>query len=183
MDSGGGWKVTRYFVDSEFIDDGLTIGLISIGLVCEDGRELYLQSCEFNPQKANQWVKDNVLPYLSLCPCECSTPREGDNIAKFMQRELRVHDKGQCVDQQRGRIHNCPWRNRSQMAREVASFLDPSVYGKPELVSWCGAYDFVALCQLFGTMMDIPSDWPHYMRDIQMLLDERGISDDELPQV
>ena len=53
--------MTRYFLDTEFIEDGKTIDLISIGIVCEDGRELYLanRNCDFD--KASQWVKDNVL--------------------------------------------------------------------------------------------------------------------------
>ncbi len=38
----------RYWYDTEFIEDGKTIDLISIGIVAEDGRELYLQSVEFD---------------------------------------------------------------------------------------------------------------------------------------
>src|SRR5258708_14654710 len=58
----------RYWYDTEFIEDGKTIDLISIGIVAEDGRELYLQSVEFDPRKASQWVKDHVLGYLKRCP-------------------------------------------------------------------------------------------------------------------
>lgn len=36
----------RYFYDTEFIEDGKTIDLISIGVVCEDGREFYAESQE-----------------------------------------------------------------------------------------------------------------------------------------
>ena len=31
----------RYFYDTEFLEDGETIDLISIGIVAEDGREYY----------------------------------------------------------------------------------------------------------------------------------------------
>ena len=31
----------KYFYDTEFIDDGHTINLISIGIVAEDGHEYY----------------------------------------------------------------------------------------------------------------------------------------------
>ena len=31
----------RYFYDTEFIDDGRTVELISIGVAAEDGRECY----------------------------------------------------------------------------------------------------------------------------------------------
>lgn len=54
----------RVFFDTEFIEDGKTIDLISIGLVREDGEELYLISSEYDPSKANQWVLDNVLRYI-----------------------------------------------------------------------------------------------------------------------
>ena len=36
----------RYFYDCEFIEDGTTIDLVSIGIVAQDGRELYLVSTE-----------------------------------------------------------------------------------------------------------------------------------------
>jgi len=66
---------------------------------------------------------------------------------------------------------------------EVANFLQPDGEHTPfDLWGWCAGYDFVALCQIFGTMMDLPPGYPHYIKDLQYLLDERGISDDELPQ-
>ena len=54
----------RYFYDTEFIEDGRTIELISIGVVAEDGREYYAVSTEFDPQRAGSWVRANVLPKL-----------------------------------------------------------------------------------------------------------------------
>ena len=54
----------RYFYDSEFIEDGVTIELVSIGIVAEDGREYYAVSTGFDASRANQWVKDNVLNKL-----------------------------------------------------------------------------------------------------------------------
>ncbi len=36
--------MVKYFIDSEFVDDGRTIDLISIGIVAEDGRELYFSN-------------------------------------------------------------------------------------------------------------------------------------------
>ncbi len=40
----------RYFYDTEFIDNGRTIELISIGVAAEDGREYYAISTEFDPE-------------------------------------------------------------------------------------------------------------------------------------
>lgn len=54
----------KYWLDTEFIEDGKTIDLISIGIVAEDGREYYGISYEFNADKASQWVKDNVIAHL-----------------------------------------------------------------------------------------------------------------------
>ena len=54
----------RYFYDTEFIDDGRTIELISIGVVAEDGREYYAVSTEFDPERAGSWVRTHVLPKL-----------------------------------------------------------------------------------------------------------------------
>jgi hypothetical protein len=53
------------FYDTEFIEDGNTIDLISIGMVSERG-ELYLESNEFDRAKAesNPWLVENVLSNL-----------------------------------------------------------------------------------------------------------------------
>ncbi len=54
----------RYFYDCEFIEDGRTIELVSIGMVGEDGREFYAVSTEFDPARAGRWVAAHVLPQL-----------------------------------------------------------------------------------------------------------------------
>ena len=42
----------RFFYDTEFIEDGETIELISIGIVGDDGREYYAVSTDFDPARA-----------------------------------------------------------------------------------------------------------------------------------
>jgi 3' exoribonuclease, RNase T-like len=54
----------RYFYDCEFIEDGTTIELVSIGVVDENGREFYAVSTEFDPSRAIDWVRRNVLAKL-----------------------------------------------------------------------------------------------------------------------
>jgi len=54
----------RFFYDTEFIEDGVTIDLVSIGVVDERGREFYAVSTDFDPDKAGPWVRENVLPKL-----------------------------------------------------------------------------------------------------------------------
>lgn len=172
--------MTRYFLDTEFIDDGKTIDLISIGIVCEDGREYYAQSCEFDHHKASDWVQEHVFPSLNVCH---HVTRADFNGTPKMAPILRAHKKGQCIDigLDIRYVSTCLWRTRAQICNEITAFLDPEHYGVPEFWGWCAGYDWVALCQLFGTMMDIPSGWPHYIRDLQYLLDEWGIADDQLP--
>src|SRR5438067_9859511 len=54
----------RYFYDCEFIEDGRTVDLVSIGVVDEHGREFYAVSTEFDGSRAIPWVKRNVLDKL-----------------------------------------------------------------------------------------------------------------------
>lgn len=51
----------RIFFDTEFIEDGRTIDLISIGAVKENGETYYAISSEFDASKAGEWVVTNVL--------------------------------------------------------------------------------------------------------------------------
>jgi len=54
----------RFFYDCEFIEDGRTIDLVSIGIVDETGREFYAVSTEFDASRAIGWVRRNVLAQL-----------------------------------------------------------------------------------------------------------------------
>ena len=54
----------RVFYDTEFIEDGHTIDLVSIGAVDEDGNEFYAVSTEFDDTRAIPWVRKNVLDKL-----------------------------------------------------------------------------------------------------------------------
>lgn len=132
----------RYWIDTEFIEDGKTIDLLSIGIVAEDGRAYYAE-CDTDRSKASLWVQENVIPHL--------------------QSETHMLEP------------------RAQMAEMIRQFCDPQVHGKPEFWGYYADYDWVVLCQLFGTMMDLPKGWPMYCRDIKQLCDERG--NPKLPSV
>jgi hypothetical protein len=125
----------RYWYDCEFLDDGRTIDLISIGIVAEDGRELYLESADFDKGKANQWVRENVFPQL-----------KGGEY-RWPLRSIKV---------------------------TLLDFFDIEDYGEPELWGYYSAYDHVAFCQIFGTMMDLPKGYPMYTRDIKQWCDALG---------
>ncbi|CAM3998219.1 polyadenylate-specific 3'-exoribonuclease AS [Smaragdicoccus niigatensis] len=76
----------KYFYDCEFIEDGRTIDLISIGVVGEDGREFYAVSTQFDPDRAGPWVRRNVLPKLPspADPAWMSRDRIRDSLLKFL---------------------------------------------------------------------------------------------------
>lgn len=138
----------RYFLDTEFIEDGKTIDLLSIGIVAEDGREFYLINSDCDKSRANDWVKANVFTNLSI-------------------------DIG-------GGLHDFPSATHAVIREKVLDFCDPVKYGKPQFIGYYADYDWVAFCQLFGTMMDLPEGYPMYCYDIRQLADDLNI--EELPQ-
>jgi hypothetical protein len=79
----------RFFYDTEFIEDGRTIDLVSIGVVDERGREFYAVSTEFNPDKAGPWVRDNVLDKLPspADPAWCDRATIRDRLMRFLSRD------------------------------------------------------------------------------------------------
>ncbi|RKT82460.1 protein of unknown function [Saccharopolyspora antimicrobica] len=76
----------RFFYDCEFIEDGQTIELVSIGMVDETGREFYAVSTEFDASRAGAWVRQHVLPQLPppADPCWRSRARIREDLYSFM---------------------------------------------------------------------------------------------------
>lgn len=135
---------TKYFLDCEFIEDGKTIDLLSLALVCEDGRELYKVNSNADHSMASPWVKENVLPQLMTHP----DPR-GDMGAHAL--------------------------DKVRMAEHVLGFIKAGPANqKPEFWGYYADYDWVAFCQLFGTMMDLPKGFPMYCRDLKQWCDMIG---------
>jgi len=137
----------KYFYDTEFIEDGKTIDLISIGIVAEDGREYYAISKEFKKRKASQWVKDNVLKYLP--------PRR----VNPMYESPRLFQESKA------------WKSREQIKEDIIAFIGDE---KPEFWAYYADYDHVALCQLFGKMIDLPIGYSMYTNDLKQLCMEKG---------
>jgi len=73
----------RFFFDTEFIEDGRTIDLLSIGIVAEDGRELYLENANADFRQADPWVRENVFTSMLWTP---AVQRDGLEI----QHEVRL---------------------------------------------------------------------------------------------
>jgi hypothetical protein len=79
----------RFFYDTEFIEDGTTIDLVSIGVVDENGHEFYAVSTEFNPDKAGAWVRDHVLDKLPspADPAWCDRATMRSRLLRFLMRD------------------------------------------------------------------------------------------------
>lgn len=150
-------KKLRYFYDTEFLEDGYTVDLISIGMVCEDGREFYAVSTEFDTRRVarNKWLMDNV---MSSIQHESFTFCLGDNFPVL--RDLRVTDPAA--------------KSREEIKDGILDFVKGSW---PEFWAWYGAYDHVALCQLFGRMIDLPKNFPMFSMDIKQIHKELGSPD------
>jgi hypothetical protein len=116
----------RIWFDTEFIEDGRTIDLMSIGMIRQDGVCYYAEPAECDLSRASDWVKTNVIPHLNG--------------------------------------HKTP---RAKIAADIIKFAGEA----PEFWAYYADYDWVALCQLFGTMMDLPKGWPMYCRDVKQLCD------------
>ena len=85
--------VYRYFYDCEFIEDGRTVDLVSIGVVDEHGREFYAVSTEFDATRAVPWVRRNVLDKLPSPgdPAWRSRVRIRDDLHAFLRAPLRAN--------------------------------------------------------------------------------------------
>lgn len=72
----------RFWFDTEFYENGRTIDLISIGVVCEDDSEFYAEVEGFDFDNTDQWLVENVKPYLT----GATIPKEkiADNLYKFI---------------------------------------------------------------------------------------------------
>lgn len=63
-------------------------------------------------------------------------------------------------------------RNPSQMRTDVLAFVGAA----PEFWGYYAAFDWVALCQLFGDMDNHPHGWPFLAYDLRQALDAAGLS-------
>jgi hypothetical protein len=62
------------------------------------------------------------------------------------------------------------WKPRRTIREELLDFLGP----EPVLWAWYGAYDHVALCQLWGAMPELPRVLPRFTLDVRQLWEHLG---------
>jgi hypothetical protein len=136
--------VTDIAMDTEFVEDGKTIKLLSIGLVAEDGAELYRICADpyaMDAAMRHPWVRENVLPSLPV------------TMADGWYRWDEGHPDFAAV-----------WL-RNTVAEDVKNFIRTTE--QPVLYADYGAYDHVALAQLFGPMIDLPVGIPMWTADLR----------------
>jgi len=146
----------KYTYDFEFKEDGKTIEPISMGMVNMDTRaELYIVFNDFDTRKVAKdwWLMENVMS---------SIDHEKFVVSDFegspMVRDIYVTDKHAMT--------------KDQGAQELMRFVQGDT--DIEWWNWYGAYDHVALCQLFGKMIDLPKGFPMYSNDIKQIHKRAG---------
>jgi hypothetical protein len=83
----------KYWLDTEFNEDGRTISLISLALVCQDGRELYVCNTATDERFVQPWIRDNVLPMLPPRTDPVWMTRGGIRAAVEDFLDVRAHGK------------------------------------------------------------------------------------------
>ncbi|MFD5910206.1 3'-5' exoribonuclease domain-containing protein [Streptomyces massasporeus] len=148
--------------DLEFLEDGRHIELISIGMVCDDGREYYAVNRDMPVRKIRKykWLMENVVPSLP----------KGHGDRRNLVPKSWLFDYANPVVKHRARI-----------ADDVLDFIRAA---GPDVQLWAnyGAYDHVALAQLWGRMIDLPEGVPMFTCDIQQERARLGLRWDELPK-
>ncbi len=207
----------KYFIDTEFLEGtqnktflGIntgktkpTIDLISIGIVCEDGREFYAISNEFNLREAwdrfqmkqvsgdarnrypegvkEYWLRDNVLKpiFYNLITKDINFH---DHLFTYRHFKILISNHG---------------KSNEQIAKEIIEFVTPTnepqfckgSNGKydityqatkrggtlPEFYGYYADYDWVVFCWLFGKMIDLPNGFPMYCIDLKQILDNKAM--------
>lgn len=163
--------MARFFIDFEFIEGFHKplfgkrrhfIDIISVGIVCEDGREYYAISNEFNEKDADSWVYANVIAHL---PKRKVSLGPGGDSPRIISESLL-------------------WKNNKQIATEIVAFISNTLGNSeaithrlktypPEFYGYYSDYDWVLFCSLFGRMIDLPVGFPMYCRDLKQMFDDK----------
>lgn len=195
----------RYFYDTEFVENGHTIDLVAIGVIAAPAWALEptngLTATEFlranartyyavnadvdlDALKGNDWLVRNVLPHLPL------TGREYlDTYLQYVPEDPPPPSALAEVALDRAATEVKPhW----VIANEVRDFLlaplaeaDEGESMEIELWADYGAYDHVALAQLWGPMIALPPGIPMFTNDLQQLARAVGMADyrpDQAPE-
>src|SRR3990167_10259842 len=144
----------RFWYDTEFLEDGKTIELISIGIVCENEATYYAVNSDMQVDRIveDTWMKANVWPHLPI-------RMNGDHPTIFLD------------------MHSAEVKPKWVIANEVREFLTGirNNDGTPvELWADYAAYDHVVLAPLWGKMISLPEGIPMWTHDLRQLWEQAG---------
>lgn len=159
--------MTIYCYDTEFLEDGQTIDLISIGIVAGDGREYYAVNSDMDAKRISKsdWLMKNVVKHLPLH--HYSPPRDGLSwIWGLDMTSPLVKPKWVIANEVREFIVGgiTPMGEKDGVPAYWSEEL-------PELWAYYGAYDHVALAQLWGPMISLPNLMPMWTHDLMQLVE------------
>lgn len=155
----------KVFYDTEFLEDGRTIDLISIGMVAEDGRELYLVNDAVGSRPLHEricnhkWLMGNVVRSLPLAP-------RPDPISIAEALSTLFSPTAQfTLDMDHVAV--VPTRVIRNQVRQF-------ILDTPDVELWAdyGAYDHVVLAQLWGPMVKLPDGIPMWTHDLRHLVEQ-----------
>lgn len=161
--------MTVYAYDTEFLEDGRTIDLISIGIIADDGREYYAISSEFDQEtvRRHPFLRDNVWKQL---------PLTGPQIGALGAPIGQLPPDGELLQIMQLNEHHPEVKSRKVIAQEVKDFL---LAGQtpPDLWAYFCSYDHVVLAQLFGPMSALPEGIPMWTHDLNHLAEFFGVAE------
>lgn len=201
----------KYFYDTEFIEGTQkkwfvktkpTIELISIGIVCEDGREFYAVSKDFNLKEA--WNRYDLKHEQTYGDMRNKFPNGvtkkvywiRENVLKpifydWKTKDINFHDiDDQFTYKEFKRLLKKYGKTREEIKTEIKNFIyekEDILYNKQEcdfdsigvvkskinLYGYMSAYDHVVFCWIFGKMIDLPKGFPMYTIDLKQELDRK----------
>lgn len=141
----------RFHYDWEFKENGVAIEPISLGMVDDNDRELYiiyrptiynfrLRQARNELDQTDLWLQENVFNHISF---------EDEDQYGYWDKE--------------------------SMAECVYDFICDSDWDKKvELWGYFAAYDHVCLSQLFGRMIDLPFPMPMYTNELMTIRNGRS---------
>ncbi|MFT7155270.1 MAG: hypothetical protein ACI8Q1_000271 [Parvicella sp.] len=157
----------KIFFDTEFtgLHQGTT--LISIGMIAEDGRELYCELNDYDKTQIDDWLKDNVIANMWFSePTKkedeyfVATRDNGNPIGEDLYNGYSVQFRGNTQDL------------RKELERWVAQF------DSVEIWSDCLSYDWVLFNQIWGHAFNIPNVIYYIPFDLCTLFKIKGIDPD-----
>lgn len=153
--------------------------LISIGLVAADGREYYAVNSDMDQfaVRRHPWLLENVWLHLPTVERDLDIV-EKQIVAPAHRTELDM--SAACVKPKRviaNEVRDFILAHTKTMGEvkdwrgDLIATLQSDV--PPRLWAYFGAYDHVALAQLYGAMIHLPDGIPMFTHEIMQLLEDR----------